>query len=494
MLSILCNPERSFRSSVYVNIIKKAVTVYPQRGIDCLSINRMIHYIERNVFSLNLIIEMMEDENEEREIIDNIKKRSEQLTIKTESEAKQLLEIIGDYVKYNKILTSKQSFIQALDLITDDVDCNNIKETVDTMYKISVQIANDYNSIQVNSTSNTFDTSNIDQMNSVVAQTQTYNDDKNAIITGIRALNTLLSPGYLPGCVYVYAGIPGNFKSGMLLTSMVDTCRFNPNLKMMCNGKTPIALYITMENTMSQTIGRLWSILFPNADITMFTPQEASEMIQNELNKNGCKAVILYYGYRTKSTDDIDAIISSLNNDDQHVVALFFDYLKRIRSARSDSQIRNSEKLELGSIMNEFKAIAAKYEIPVITAHQLNREAAAQVDALMAKGSFDKTSTVLGSSNISNAWDIQEAADFIAVIHIENDGNQRMLMIKAVKRRDVRKDKNANDQNRMVTIIRHPFSTMGGFALQPDINENTSLSIPVYMGKQNASFLANANI
>jgi hypothetical protein len=35
---------------------------------------------------------------------------------------------------------------------------------------------------------------------------------------------------------------------------------------------------------------------------------------------------------------------------------------------------------------------------------------------------------------------------------------------------------------------------MGGFALQPDINENTSLSIPVYMGKQNASFLANANI
>lgn len=69
-----------------------------------------------------------------------------------------------------------------------------------------------------------------------------------------------------------------------------------------------------------------------------------------------------------------------------------------------------------------------------------------------------------------------------------------MLMIKAVKRRDVRKDKNATDQNRMVTTIRHPFSTMGGFALQPDINENTSLSIPVYMGKQNASFLANANI
>jgi hypothetical protein len=135
---------------VYVNIIKKAVTVYPSKSIDCLSINRMINYIEKNVFSIGLIIEMMEDENEDQEILSNIKKRQAQLTIHTESEANQLLDIIGDYVKYYKILTSKNSFIQALDMITEDEDCQNLKETVDNLYKISTQITNDYNSIQVN--------------------------------------------------------------------------------------------------------------------------------------------------------------------------------------------------------------------------------------------------------------------------------------------------------------------------------------------------------
>ena len=158
----------------------------------------------------------MEDENEDPEILSNIKKRRQQLTIKTESEAKQLLEIIADFVKYHKMLTSKNSFIQALDLISEDEDCQNLKDTVENMYKISSQMVSDYNSIQVNSTSNVFDTSNMVQMEFVVAQTQDYRDSSNVILTGIRSLNTMLSPGLLPGCVYVFEGLPGNYKSGIL--------------------------------------------------------------------------------------------------------------------------------------------------------------------------------------------------------------------------------------------------------------------------------------
>jgi hypothetical protein len=139
--------------------------------------------------------------------------------------------------------------------------------------------------------------------------------------------------------------------------------------------------------------------------------------------------------------------------------------------------------------MNEFKTIAAKHQIPVVTGHQLNRDAAAQVDAIVAKGGFDKTSTVLGRSTLANSWDVQEAADFSADLNIENDGSQKMLMIKAVKQRDMQT--NANDSTRMVSAIRHPFISINAFALQTDVNENCSLSIPIYIGKQNASFLAN---
>ena len=88
-----------------------------------------------------------------------------------------------------------------------------------------------------------------------------------------------------------------------------------------------------------------------------------------------------------------------------------------------------------------------------------------------------------------HSGDIQEAADFIADLNIENDGSQKMLMIKAVKQRDMQT--NANDSTRMVSAIRHPFISINAFALQTDVNENCSLSIPIYIGKQNASFLAN---
>lgn len=483
--SILCSDNPDFKSSQNLVLFTRVVTTYPSNSIHCLVINRLIAFYEKNVNSISLILEIMKDEGEDEEIISNIELLRRDPSIKTQAEVTRLCMLLADYIKYAKILKVKNSFIQTLDLIDDDDD-SHMKENVDALYKMSNEIVQAYNVANVSSVSHTFDTSDPEAMKVVVAEAKDVRSANNVIITSIKGLNSLLSPGYLGGCLYVYAGLPGNYKSGILLESHVDTCVYNEHIKQGLNGKTPISMYISMENTMAQTVRRLWAILYPTADIAMFTVDEITEMINNALTAKGFRSVILYYGYREKSTADIANIIRSYNTEETEVVALYFDYIKRIRPSHTDPSVMASEKGELNAIMNEFKMICSQFNIPIVTGHQLNRMAAAAVDNVVSHGGYNKTNEVLGRSQVGSAWEIMEVADFLAVMNIENNGEQKSLMIKAVKQRDL--DSSVDNS---FTAIRHPFLTPQSFALKPDINENVSLSIPLYMGKSASQYMAN---
>jgi hypothetical protein len=241
-----------------------------------------------------------------------------------------------------------------------------------------------------------------------------------------------------------------------------------------------------MENTMEQTVRRLWSLLFPTADMSLFSVDEACDMIANALTEKGIRSVLLYYGYREKSTADIANIIRSFNTDTTEVIALYFDYIKRVRPARTDAAASASEKSELHAIMNEFKLIAVQFNIPIVTGHQLNRVAAQAIDDAVSHGHFDKSSELLGRSQVGTAWEVMEVADFLGIINIENAGDNKYLMMKAVKQRDKQ-----NVPENEITAIRHPFISTDSFALKPDIMENCSLSIPIFFGKQMQNFMTN---
>lgn len=79
-----------------------------------------------------------------------------------------------------------------------------------------------------------------------------------------------------------------------------------------------------------------------------------------------------------------------------------------------------------------------------------------------------------------------EVADFLAVINIENQGDNKYLMIKAAKQRDKQ-----NTQENDITAIRHPFISIDSFTLKPDIMESCSLSIPIFFGRQMQNFVSN---
>lgn len=342
----------------------------------------------------------MRDEGEDSEIISNIDILYKSPTLHTEQEVNKLCMILNDFVKYAKIFENKDVLKESIESLDEDTE--NIHQIVETMYKVSSIVVDAYNSVSYNASSNIFDSSNIDGMETAIAQAKDLRSSNKIILTGVRGLNSLLSPGYLGGYLYVYAGLPGNYKSGILLDSHVATCKYNPHLKDAYNGKTPISMYITMENTMAQTIRRLWSLLFPTADMTVFTVKEIQEMINKELTSQGVRSVILYYKYREKSTADLANIIRGFNTDTTQVVAVYLDYIKRIRPERTDMAATSSEKTELHAIMNELKNIAAEFDIPIVTGHQLNRMAAQALDS-MRGGSYGKSAEALGRSHISGA-------------------------------------------------------------------------------------------
>jgi replicative DNA helicase len=343
----------------------------------------------------------MKDEGEDEEIIRNIEYLKNNPTITTQSEVTRLCYILADYVKYSKILKVKNSFLTTLDLL-DDEDAS-IKDTVDTLYKLSNDIVNAYNVANVSAVSHTFDTNDKDAMKTVIAEAKDYQSSDKVIVTSIRGLNNLLSPGYMAGCLYVYAGLPGNYKSGVLLQGHVDTCLYNEHIKQATHGKQPVSIYITMENSMAQTVRRLWNLLFPQSDMSAFTVDEIVEMINNKLTEKGVRSVLLYYGYREKSTADIANIIRSFNTETTEVVAVWFDYIKRVRPANNDEITRASEKGELNAIMNEFKTMCIQFNIPIVTGHQLNRMAAQAVDSLAQHGGYTKSAEALGRSHIGSA-------------------------------------------------------------------------------------------
>ena len=486
MASALASDDESFRSATNLVLFRRVTNQYPSKHMWYQICCRLMHYIELNIRSIPLIIETMRDEGEDPEIISNIEMIREKPAIRTIQELNTLCSILNDYVKYAKLLQVKDSFIQTLDMM--DEDEINIHNTVESLYQMSGDIVAGYNAVNVAAVTNRFDSTDTDGMKTAIAQAKDVRASSRVIVTSIRALNALLSPGYLGGYLYVYMALPGCYKSGILLTGHVDTCKYNAHIKESLNGKTPISMYISMENTMAQTIRRLWALLYPTADMSMFTVDEICDMINKELTCQGFRSVILYYGYREKSTADLSNIIRAFNTENSQVVAVFLDYIKRIRPARTDNAATASEMTELHAIMNELKAICAQYEIPIVTGHQLNRMAAQAVDG-MTKGGLGRTAEVLNRSQTGSSWGVMEVADWAADINIESDGENKYLMVKAVKQRDL--EQNADST---VKAFVHPFISAQAFGLKTDINENCSLSVPIYTGGRNVSNMAPVNI
>lgn len=155
----------------------------------------------------NIIKQYCKEHVEANPITDEIVDSIDGLKISYD-EIKYILKSIDDRVKFGYVINLKEIYQSILDEI-DNESYKSYKAIEDDLYQISTSIINLKRNINSLDGDDTFSLKE-DVFDIVVADASRKLKDKNKVfITGIKRLNTILSPGYISKRLYIYLAFPG---------------------------------------------------------------------------------------------------------------------------------------------------------------------------------------------------------------------------------------------------------------------------------------------
>lgn len=281
-------------------------------------------------------------------------------------ESKYLIRKLDDALRFGYVVTIKDIIKSLINEIDDD-DFKTYRGISDDLFSIANSIINIKRSTSTLDSDQTFSLTD-DIFDTVVDDALQKLKDRNRIfMTGIRRLNTILSPGYMSKRLYTYLAFPGKGKSTILLKSALDIRKYNKNIKPKDPDKRPAVLFLTLENDIAETIERMYNMVADSDDIRNYNAKQVKSKLRKEgqlklTDDNNIDIIIKEYKNREISTSDLYTIISDLSDDGVEVIALILDYMKRIRPAEPSN---GDEKKELKDISNELKEVAKFFDIPV---------------------------------------------------------------------------------------------------------------------------------
>ena len=372
---------------------------------------------------------------------------------------------ISDRLKFIFVIYFKEKFSQLFFEI-DQGKFDSMAEINEYMKNISSSFLNEVRKAE-NTSSHTVFSLKPEVMDAFVTELiNKLTDPDMEYRTGIRALNDMMCNGIKNGRLYLWLGLTGGWKSSMLLQCARWIKIYNnPKPHRKDPSSIPTVLLITTENTVEESVQRLFNMSVSDQEIQSFSPEEALQVFKSSgkmtMRDGSTDIVIMYFGNNELETADLYTIIEDLEDDNREVVALIFDYLKRIRP--SEPAPMNDERIQLKHVSNELKNLAVKLNIPVITANQINRAGNAAIDSAAASGKED-LGRFLGRANIALSWDTLENVDWCAIINMEKEKRTGTLYL-TIKRIKIRYRDTAQ-----ITYINHPFMDGSTIRLIDDIN------------------------
>lgn len=255
------------------------------------------------------------------------------------------------------------------------------------------------------------------------------------LITGMQGVNQILGGGFENTRCYLFLGVAGVGKSLSLLNIAYQMKKYNKDFKPKDPTKIPCIVYLTMENTVTESIDRLFK-MSTGEDIRNFDADEAVQMLKEtgELyltDESPIDIIIKYQPNRSVDTGYLYTLTEDLEDEGYEVICMIQDHVKRIRSTTNQQDIR----LELGDVINEMKTFAILKDIPMITVSHLNREGARVVDATSTRTNSDLT-RLLGRSNVGESLLMLDNVDYAGIINKEYDSEGNPYMVfKNIKER-----------------------------------------------------------
>jgi len=191
----------------------------------------------------------------------------------------------------------------------------------------------------------------------------------------------IMMGGYEPSRLYVWAGGSGSGKSTLLTNSIVNTAfRDNiTNLDYMGRTNEPlIYIYITCENSTDESLVRMYAPMFNMTQVEVLRKintdrVDLEQLMKNKIDESKCIPIIKYFPQKSISPLDIMNIVNDITEKypGVKIAGLYIDYLDLLKSDRAFEIYR----FELDNITSALKNLAVEFNIPVITATQLNKQA-----------------------------------------------------------------------------------------------------------------------
>lgn len=415
--------------------------------------------IEKGLYSFDAIMSYCNIENdvENNKLINNINS----FTNLTESEIKYITRAVTDRLQYAFILLYKEIILNEF-LKIDTGEFTSYKEVVSEVKEQCAQLLNDIRKADAATMKKSFSLKEGIFEELVTSAVSSITDPGTALVTGVQMLNDMLSPGYMPGRLYIWLGISGSFKSLMLLMSCYWIKKYNK----IETTKTPTVLYITTENSIDESIIRLFNMSTTCGDIRQYLPEEVAGMMRKSggltLDDGDTDIVMQYYNNFEISTGDIYNIVDDLEDNNREVIAVVVDYIKRIRSISPTID----ERIRLANVSNELKDLSVNLKIPVITAQQINRAGNMALDNASETGKED-LARFLGRGNIAQCWDIIENSDWCGILNIEveKSSNIKYLTVKEIKKR--------YKSMTNITYFNQPFVDVDSIQMVEDVGRST---------------------
>ena len=255
------------------------------------------------------------------------------------------------------------------------------------------------------------------------------------LYTGMQGFNELIGGAFETTRVYMLLGLAGAGKSFTLLNIAKQLKTNNRHYRPKDPTKIPVIVYLTMENTVQETVARLFEIT-TGQDMRKVDTETAIKMFKKDgemyiADDNPIDIIVKFVPNRSVDTSYLYTLAEDLEDEGYEMICLIQDHVKRIRSIERTPDIR----IELGNVINEFKTFAMLKDCVVITNGHLNREAAKSIDDGNRTNKGDLI-RMIGRANISESMLMIDNLDVGIVIQQEYDekGN-RYMGFKRIKER-----------------------------------------------------------
>lgn len=235
---------------------------------------------------------------------------------------------------------------------------------------------------------------------------------------GLQGLNRMMGPSKSVsyGESMAIAARSHNYKSGMLMDIARWICMYNtpPDT----NGKTPVVLFISLENEIAENMMSIYSKIYINLYHKLPPPgvkdSEIVEFVQKILNKNGFRMLMFRkmgesFGYR-----EFVELVEKIESNNCKVVVSILDYVTLCKRCPEDKIYNDPKQIQM--MVARFKDFCSHRDMFFVTGLQLETEA-----SKLASSGQTCIVKKYNEAHLSDSKSIKKELDLLIFLEIETN-------------------------------------------------------------------------